>query len=630
MKEIEEELKKNPMKTREDVIGALLMMCRPLKDKFSTSKSYLYLGDTGAHFGDKSARMEGFSRVLWGIGPLLSQDIKELPSSIQEEVEEYYNIYLEGLIHGTDPEHEGYWGELQDFDQMMVEMAALVTAISLNPDKLWKNLQDNERSNLYQWLDQINVRKVHPNNWRFFRILVNMTFRKLGLPWNEDNLEDDLQIIENCYTGEGWYYDGNAGQVDYYIPFAMHFYSLIYAQMMEQEDPQRAFTFKSRSAVFAKDFIYWFGKDGSEIPFGRSLTYRFAHVAFFAALAFSNTEGLPLGIIKGVFLKNLRHWFSKPIFDPAGHLSIGYEYPNLIMSERYNSPGSPYWAFKAFLILALKPDHPFWQAKESEYEYEPLKLQKHPHMLIAHDNRTDHVVAFTTGQHCANHGNSAAKYEKFVYSNRFGFSVNRGTGLEDGAFDSTLAVSRAGENFYRMRYGASSFSVEKDHLRMRYEILPQVQVESIIVPLMPWHVRIHQITTGIAIDVADGGFAISTQSDQVQVSEKDYIKCSDKDILNEDDCLIAILPWGTSGVVTACGGELQMIRTFPNTNLFVNLAMVPTLKKRLEAGNHTLISMFVAGGHEVDDKVVKERPVVELSEETVTIRYREMMISIDR
>ncbi|SQB37568.1 Uncharacterized protein conserved in bacteria [Citrobacter koseri] len=34
------------------------------------------------------------------------------------------------------------------------------------------------------------------------------------------------------------------------------------------------------------------------------------------------------------------------------------------MCEDYNSPGSPYWALKVFLILALPDDHAFWQAEE--------------------------------------------------------------------------------------------------------------------------------------------------------------------------------------------------------------------------------------------------------------------------
>lgn len=68
-------------------------------------------------------------------------------------------------------------------------------------------------------------------------------------------MEADFEIIDNCYTSDGWYYDGNPGQVDYYIPFAMHFYGLLYAGLMEKVDPDRALTLKKRGAEFIKDYI---------------------------------------------------------------------------------------------------------------------------------------------------------------------------------------------------------------------------------------------------------------------------------------------------------------------------------------------------------------------------------------
>lgn len=65
-------------------------------------------------------------------------------------------------------------------------------------------------------------------------------------------------------------------------------------------------------------------------------------------------------------------------------------------------------------------------------------------MIITHDEY-NHVLAYVTGQHCkGDHGQSPAKYEKFVYSNQFGFSVSKGTSLEEGAFDNTLAFSHKG------------------------------------------------------------------------------------------------------------------------------------------------------------------------------------------
>ena len=115
-------------------------------------------------------------------------------------------------------------------------------------------------------------------------------FRRFGLPADEERLKDDLDLIESCYEGDGWYHDGNPNQLDYYIPFAFHYYGLIYAHFMEKEDPEYSRTLRERAEKFYQDFIYWFTESGKEIPFGRSLTYRFAHCGFFGAAAFADLE----------------------------------------------------------------------------------------------------------------------------------------------------------------------------------------------------------------------------------------------------------------------------------------------------------------------------------------------------
>lgn len=618
MFELNKELKNNPLNTKQDIAKALLTMCRPLKEYYSPGKAYLYLGNTGVHYGDKCGGMEGFTRVLWGIGPLLSASSGEYTGDIEEEIHEWYELCKTGILNGTNPMHKEYWGSLRDYDQMMVEMASIVTAISLNKDKLWDNFDKKEKDNLYNWLNQINSKNIHPNNWRFFRILVNMTFILLDLPFSREHLDGDLLTMENCYTGDGWYYDGNPGQVDYYIPFAMHYYGLLYAGLMEKKDSQRSEQFISRGMKFLEDYLYMFSRDGSEIPYGRSLTYRFAHSAYFAALSFSSNESLPWGVIKGTYLNNLRHWFSKPILDASGFLTIGYEYPNLYMSENYNSPTSPYWAFKAFLMLAVDKEHPIWCSKEEEYEYEELKCLKHPHMLIAHDKKSGHVQGFTTGQHCPNHGNSAAKYEKFVYSNKFGFSVMRGNSLNDGAFDNTLAVSLSGDNFYRMRYGVKEFEVTDTYLSMKYEISSKVQIESLIVPLDSWHVRIHKINTEEDIDIADGGFAIKTRMDVDLTFETENLP-DKEEILQEDNSLFVSYPYGVSGVFGDTVGDLELIRTFPNTNLMSNLTVIPTFKKNLTKGEHLIITAFYGNPLPLDKEEVINKPEIYVLKDTIVI-----------
>lgn len=586
-------MNRNEFRTRSDLANLLLDWIRPLKTCYSEGHAMLHVGNTAAHYGEKSARMEGFSRVLWGVGPLLATQNQDLSREALAEVEEWNRICLDGLVHGTDPTHAEYWGDVYDFDQKMVEMAAIVTMLLLAPDKIWKPLTEEQKRNVREWLNQINHLGVHPNNWRFFRILVNVFFTVQMLQPNQERLAEDLQVIENCYDGDGWYYDGNPGQMDYYIPFAMHYYSLIYAHFMKNVDGERCRSFVERAQLFYKDYIYWFSKDGSSVPYGRSLTYRFAHSAFFAALAMAGEE-VDYGEVKGMLFRNLRYWAEQPIFDTNGILSIGYGYPNLLMSEKYNAPGSPYWSFKAFLALALPAEHSFWLAEEKEVEYERQKCLKHPHMLVTHEG--NHTQIYPVGQHCMEHGVCAAKYEKFVYSNQFGFSVPRGTVLESGAFDNALAVSEAGENFYRMRYGVERFEVTDKYTRSSYHIGKRVQVESIIIPLGAWHVRIHQIEAAEAIEIADGGYAIGKERCGTVVPGRDSGKYTQEMVRQEKSSLFCNFPWGVSGIVGIGDNSWQprLIQAFPNTNLLHNLTVIPTLCASLEPGKHTLISCVYA------------------------------------
>ena len=291
----------------------------------------LHLGDFAAHYGEASAHMEAFSRMLWGLAPLWSQ----------EGGEEYLPLFRQGLVCGTDPDHPAYWGAVADYDQKIVEMAAIALTLLLCGERL--KLSQTEARNLHRWLAGVEGRALPQNNWLFFRVLVQAAFRRMGWPWDREQLEADLSRLEDWYLGDGWYCDGQPSQIDYYIPFGMHYCGLIYARFMAQEDPVSSQRFRERAARFAPDFLYWFEDGGRAVPFGRSLTYRFGQCAFFSALAFAGVEALPWGVLKSRVLGSLRDWFAQPIFSPEGLLTVGYGYPNLCMSEHYNAPGSPYW-----------------------------------------------------------------------------------------------------------------------------------------------------------------------------------------------------------------------------------------------------------------------------------------------
>lgn len=120
----------------------------------------------------------------------------------------------------------------------------------------------------------------------------------------------------------------------------------------------------------AKQYIYWFDDKGRALVYGRSLTYRFAQAAFWSACIYADVPVFSHGIIKGIIVRHFEEWFSHPITDNGGVLTIGYRYTNLHMSESYNSPGSPYWSLKAFILLALPGNHPFWQADRYRSRYD--------------------------------------------------------------------------------------------------------------------------------------------------------------------------------------------------------------------------------------------------------------------
>ncbi|GAF65486.1 hypothetical protein BTS2_2384 [Bacillus sp. TS-2] len=565
-------VKENRLQNRDDIIELFHLMTEPLTPHFSEGSTRLHLGSTNAHFGHDIAGMEGFSRVLWGIVPLLAGG--------QET--HLLNRYLEGIKNGTNPEHEEYWGLVEDFDQRLVEMAVFGFALALVPEKFWTPLNEIERNNVYRWLNQINEKECVSNNWQFFRILVNIGFENVGLPYAKEKQKESLEKIESYYMGDGWYSDGQTSQQDYYIPFAFHFYSLIYAKLMKNKDPERAQRFIERASAFANDHIYWFASDGSALPFGRSLTYRFAQGSFWSALAFADVDVIDWGIVKGMVLRHLRWWMNQPIFSKDGLLTVGYTYPNLAMAENYNSPGSPYWALKTFLLLALEEEHPFWQAEEKEFpKLAKRSIQRNPKMIVIHNEKQNHVFSLSSGQFLKSiHGQNDAKYTKFAYSNQFGFCIQRGTdGEEQGAFDSMLALSER-DGYYRVRKSCEKVKWENESLYSLWKPWENVTIETWLVPINEhWHVRVHRLESERELVAIEGGFSIPWEKDSHSTGRG-------KPTIFENEKGFVSLPWGVSGIVPLVGDrQAKVVKTDPNTNiLYSSPTFIPSLKGLINKG----------------------------------------------
>lgn len=498
----------NPLKTRDDIAKAVMDLFKPLLPYFSEGGARVRLSATGAHFDRAAADLEGFARPLWGIVPLAAGGY-DFP---------HWELYRRGLANGTDPSHPEYWGDVSRTDQRQVELAAIGFAIAMVPQFIWEPLSEAQKKTIAAYLISARDKEFVDNNWKFFRVLIDLGLTQAGIDFDRSLTEKYLDEVEAFRLGEGWYRDGPVKRADHYVPFALHFYALIYS-VIAKHDTKRAAAYRERANVFARDIRHWFGPDGAALAFGRSQTYRFACGGIWGALAFAGVEALPWSEIKGYYMRHIRWWSELPIADRDGVLSIGYGYPNLMMSESYNSAGSPYWALKFFLPLALSADHPFWATEETPAPgfSDPVQL-KEAGMVAIHT--PGNTVILSSGQQHDKMLGANEKYSKFVYSTRYGFNIE----LNDrhfvaASFDGMLGLSDDGVHF-RMRETLEEASIAGDKLYSRWKPWSDVTIETWLLPANPWHIRLHRIVTPRPLQTTEGGFAIPRADFNVDIAEQ--------------------------------------------------------------------------------------------------------------
>lgn len=563
----------NPLQTRQDVASALIDLFEPLLPYFSEGGARVTLSAAGAIFDHPAADLEGFARPLWGIVPFAAGGGEFA----------YWDLYRRGLVNGMDPDHPEYWGDVSDRNQRLVELAAIGFGLALVPHHLWNPLDKRGKDIVSSYLLNARERDYVDNNWKFFRVLVDLGLEKIGINFDKTKTEAYLEELEAFDIGDGWYRDGPVRRVDHYIPFAMHYYGLIYAVLANGDDQRKA-RIIARAERFTQDIRHWFGPDGSALAFGRSQTYRFAQGGFWGALAFANIEALPWGQIKGYYLRHLRWWSELPIADRDGILSVGYGYPNLLMSESYNSACSPYWALKFFLPLALPDDHPFWAATEEEAPTcnDVVALEK-PGMVAMH--QPDNIVVLSTGQEHDKMRGSNEKYSKFAYSTRYGFNIEANDRHFDAAsFDNMLGLSDDGVHF-RMRETLEDALIADDVLYSRWKPWSDVEVETWLIPRNPWHLRVHRLTTPRNLFTAEGGFPIE---------RADF----NRDTMTETETSAIWYGQTDTSLIVDCGSSIKRAGkaqlSIANTNLIWARTLVPQLRASVPAGTYILASAIVA------------------------------------
>lgn len=573
----------NRLQTKSDFQRAVRQLFDPLVQAFRAEGARVNFGPAAASFDIAAESLETFMRPLWGLAPLTAGG-----GSF-----EHWDLIREGLIRGTDPDDSQYWGRLGSApgldpkgDQRKVEMAALGFAMALVPEEIYWPLSPQQRDNVISWLAEINDTPIMENNWQFFRVMVNLGFARVGGPTDESAVNQSLNKIDSYYIEDGWYQDGTMLRTtDFYGPFALHFYGLIYAVAAKESDPQRASDFRERARLFARHWESRFDSEGRVIPYGRSMTYRFAGASFWGALAFADIEALPWGRIRNIWAQHLRWWAQQNIFTSDGRLSIGWSYDNLHMRETYNSPGSPYWALKAFLPLALSEDHPFWTAvEEGDEKVETQQIQKPAGVIV---NRTTHQAVMLNsgrpGMWFPRQG--PAKYGKMAYSSAFPFALEPDDLTFFRTAESTLALIDEYDN-RQTRASTIEAGIDGNVAWSIWQPFNDVQVFTAINGQGPSHCRIHIVDSGRQLSAIEGGFAIEDRYDPATLEQLEEASGSRSQIVNHAGRSMIVDP---SGYRRAAVARLQ-----PNSSLRWPRSVAPILTSELGLGKTVLKSSVAA------------------------------------
>ena len=554
----------------------------------SPGKAFIKFPGQTSYNGELSDWIEGFARTSFLSGFFLHGRESAIVSLGGED----FNIaafYKQGLLNGTDPQGEEYWGEIADYDQKIVEAAAVALFIYFSKPLVWDTCSLSEKNRIAAWLQTAIGKKVYPNNWMLFNVIVNSVLKSLGENYSSEEIEFNLFEMDKYYIGDGWYRDGVHDVYDYYVGWAIYFYYLLWIKIDGDSFPELRDKIMSRATQFVDSYRYFFSGDGGYPAYGRSLTYRCAAISVFPLLEFLGIPSIPTGQARRICSGNLKYFIDKGMITENNYMSLGFHQVYQPLIEPYSGPGSPYWAAKGFTTFLLANDHPFWETKEEELEIEKKSYSvaiPSAGMLIQGDKKTGIVNLYNQ----KSYKQFPKKYGNFCYSSCFGFEPREVN--DEYNYDNAISLKEkdsprtqrqeihhllTAENFsasYHYPYKTSDGKENKNTV-----------VYSAILLKDDFHIRFHHIKTNRNIAIFEGGMPLGFGDIEPNIqSGENWELCSSE--------------FGTSFLqrltgydinVPACGFNGQV----DGNHVVYEKSVVPAMKREKDFGAELITGVLV-------------------------------------
>jgi hypothetical protein len=370
--------------------------------------------------------------------------------------------FRRGMMQVLDPKNPHYWGPPEK-----AEHAGSIFALGalLSPKYFWEPFTPAQRGLILDYLGQLSTARSYDNNHYYFHLTPTPVLEANGRDGHRAHHTAMIERLFAWYRGDGWYIDGSNLGFDKYNAWGYHLYNqVIYrfdAPWRQQFGPQ----IEDVTRRYLETYANLVGRDGGTIPWGRSLSYRFAELAAIGWASWNHTNPLPPGEARRIASGVLRYFWEHGAQDPDGLLQVGYRATNAVVSEFYNGPGTSYWAAQGLIALMIPADDPFWTATE-----QPMPADGGEHTVVINGaEMVAHVLAdgearlYPAAQpfsRAHDHWQRGVKYEQHAYSSALGWcTLGEGTDLGAGR----TGVSVDGKT-WQYRDHARTLSLAADHL----------------------------------------------------------------------------------------------------------------------------------------------------------------------
>lgn len=325
----------------------------------SPGRARIYYPGEPSNHGFEITGLEGFART----GSLMAAWIASgrspaLSDTASRQVFDLTDFLRQGLLAGTDPHGNEYWGDIVDRDQRIVEAADIARIVWMTRHQIWERLPPGDQAQIAQWLAQTGQHVTRESNWMLFPVTVNAVLRGLNWPVSADEHARYASYKKN-YLEHGWFFDPPHG-VDFYNAWGIS-YELFW---IDQIDPAFDHGFISdalqQSAELTAHLI-----SPSGLPImGRSICYRTAVPVPLLAAGLANLPGGEAGRARRALDVVWRYFVARGALQD-GTLTQGYFRSDLRMLDLYSGPGSCNWGLRSLVLAFLaSPGDKFWTASE--------------------------------------------------------------------------------------------------------------------------------------------------------------------------------------------------------------------------------------------------------------------------